>query len=308
MKSTQRTGRVVATYGRLYEVQEQRPGALLADAPARFQCVRRGKRHDVACGDEVTFDGDSAGQGVIEAILPRRNLLYRADGQREKMLASNLDLVLVVLAPEPTPSEALLSHALVAAQSAGIEAWIILNKNDLAQVGVLSQTLNYYRLLGYSVLEISALKNPDALRALIAQRVSLLVGQSGMGKSTLVNALVPQARAPTKTISQALDSGRHTTTFTRYYPLDLDQPERGGGLIDSPGLQAFGLSYLRPEQIVGAFPEFERLLGQCRFANCRHLTEPECAFRTWAQGDPQRLARLGYLVHLQAASTAKRYV
>ncbi len=302
-----RLGRVVATYGRHYEVQEQRAGVLLPEATALFQCVRRGKRHDVACGDEVEFADGATGQGVIETVLPRRNLLYRADGQREKMLASNLDLVLVVLAPEPTPSEALLSHALVAAQSAGIEARIILNKQDLAQVGALSQALNYYHLLGYSVLEISALNNPEALRAQVAGRVCLLVGQSGMGKSTLVNALVPQARAHTNRISQALDSGRHTTTFTRYYPLEQAHPDSGGGLIDSPGLQAFGLSYLRPEQIVHAFPEFERLLGQCRFANCRHLTEPGCAFRGWSEGHPQRQARLGYLVQLQAASTARRH-
>ncbi len=302
-----RIGRVIATYGRHYDVQEQRAGILLPDASALFQCVRRGKRHDVACGDVVEFEG-ATGRGVIETVLPRRNWLYRADGQREKMLASNLDLVLVVLAPEPTPSEALLSHALVAAQSAGIEARIILNKNDLAQAGDLSQALNYYRLLGYCVLEMSALENCAALRALVSQRVSLLVGQSGMGKSTLVNALAPQARAHTNTISEALDSGRHTTTFTRYYPLDPAQPGSGGGLIDSPGLQAFGLSYLRPEQIVQGFPEFERLLGQCRFANCRHLTEPDCAFRAWARGDTQRLARLGYLVQLQAASTVKRHL
>ncbi len=301
-------GRVVATYGRHYDVLEHPEGTLLTASAPLFQCVRRGKRHDVVCGDEVRFDSSAVGQGVIEAVMPRRNLLYRADEHREKMLAANVDQVLVVLAPEPSHSDALLSHALVAAQSAGIKAWIILNKNDLIQARVVAKALDYYRLLGYSVLEISALGHIDALRALVEHQVSLLVGQSGMGKSTLVNALVPHAQAQTNMISGALDSGRHTTTFTRYYFLDQAHPGAGGGLIDSPGLQAFGLSYLRPEQIVHAFPEFERLLGQCRFANCRHLTEPDCAFREWARTDTQRLARLGYLVQLQGASTAKRHL
>jgi len=286
-------GRVIAAHGRHYLV------APAAGGPPQ-QCFPRGKKSEIAVGDHVLFEQTSANQGVIVEIGPRRNLLHRSDQFKSKLFASNLDQLMIVLGTEPYFSEDLLGRALVAADAHGLEAVIVLNKIDVeAAMPVARARLAPYRALGYQVVEVSVLGAPDTARAILGQhlhgRATLLLGQSGMGKSTLVNLIVPDAEAATREISTALNSGKHTTTFTRLYTL----PEQGA-LIDSPGFQEFGLYHLTEGELERGFPEFRPLLTGCRFYNCRHLHEPGCAIlEAVADGRiaPLRHALYAQLVH-----------
>lgn len=264
-------GRVIAVYGRRFEVE--------CDDGRRRQCVVKAKRSGVACGDRVRVRPIGEREGMIEEILPRENLLYRSDFHREKLIAANVTRVLVVVAPRPGFSEELLNRCLVAAQSQHVAPVIVLNKVDLAEAAAqVRQQLALYEDLGYPVVPVSAKQDVSPLRPYLEGHVAVLVGPSGVGKSTIVNALVPDARAATAEISEALDSGRHTTTSTRLYHLGP-----GTDLIDSPGMQAFGLSHLELPALAAAFPEFRPLLSACRFNDCRHLEEPDCAVRAAAE-------------------------
>ena len=257
-------GRVIAAHGRQYIV-ELPDGNLLP-------CFPRGKKSDVACGDRVDIQRTSDDQGVIEAIQPRTSLLYRSNEIKQKLIAANVDQLVIVVATEPAFSDELITRALLAAESEEIEALIVLNKCDLAdKLPAARERLAVFARLGYRIVELSALEHAEDLRPELFGYTSVLVGQSGMGKSTLVNSLVPSARAATREISQALDSGKHTTTHATLYHLDADSE-----LIDSPGLQEFGLGHLDRQEIEHAFLEFRPYVGQCRFRDCKHNREPDC--------------------------------
>ncbi|MBP6709854.1 MAG: ribosome small subunit-dependent GTPase A, partial [Propionivibrio sp.] len=251
-------------------------------------CFPRGKKSEAACGDQVTVQR-SGDQGVIDTIEPRRSLLYRSNAFKEKLIAANVTQIIIVVATEPSFSDELITRCISAAESQEMQALIVLNKIDLAdRVPAARETLAPFAKLGYRVLELSALTSGEALRALLSHHTSVLVGQSGMGKSTLTNALIPEANAPTREISESLDSGKHTTTHATLYRLDADS-----ALIDSPGLQEFGLGHLSAGEIEHTFLELRPLLGQCRFRNCRHDREPDCAVREavrTGQMDPRRFA------------------
>lgn len=262
-------GLVIAAFGKRYDV--------LLDGGATVGCVTRGKKSELACGDRVEIQLTATEEGVVEATLPRSSLLYRSNAYRAKLLAANVSQIVIVLAAVPSFYEELLNRCLIAAEAAGIRALILLNKQDLPQSVAALQQIQPYASLGYPVLPISAKQNIAPLRAWLQDQTSVLVGQSGMGKSTLVNALAPQAQSRTQEISSALDSGKHTTTAARLYHLDATSR-----LIDSPGLQEFGLNQLGAAQIEMAFIEFRPYLGRCRFNNCRHLKEPDCAILTAA--------------------------
>lgn len=257
-------GLVTAAFGRHYEV--------ITDSGC-LQGYPRGKKSVFACGDEVDIAPRGDGQGAIEHLHPRRNLLWRSDAFREKLIAANLSQVVIVVATEPAFSDLLVSRCLCAAELQDLKALIVLNKADLAErLPAARESLAMFTALGYRVVELSALDGADALGAYLQGERSILVGQSGMGKSTLTNALIPEANAATREISTALDTGKHTTTFARLYPLPGE-----GWLIDSPGLQAFGLAHLDPDHLAECFVEFRPYLGQCRFRDCRHDAEPACA-------------------------------
>lgn len=256
--------RVVAAHGRRYRVA-------LPDG-AELDCVTRGRRGDVACGDNVEVTSTGSGTGVIDAVRPRESLFFRSDARRQKLIAANVTQVIVVVAPVPRYSEDLVNRCLVGAEHGGISALIVLNKDDLPEAAQAHAALELYRNLGYRVVALSAKRSVEPLRPLLSKHLTVLVGQSGMGKSTLINALAPQAAARVAEISTALGTGRHTTTHAELYPVGADSH-----IIDSPGLQEFGLNHLAAQDAAHAFVEFRPWLGRCRFRDCLHLNEPDCA-------------------------------
>ena len=277
--------RIVGAFGRNY----------LADdgSAVPVACVTRAKRSDVVCGDQVLLQpGDPA---LILQVLPRRNVLWREDAWRSKVFAANLDLLMVVTAPEPAPNLDLVGRALIAARAEGIDTLVLLNKCELASAAALRERLRPLQACGQALLELSAREHPaqalERLRPWLSERTCMLIGASGVGKSTLANALVPGLQAQTQALSEALNAGRHTTTSTRLWSLP-GFPE-GSALLDSPGFQAFGLHHLSLTQLQHALPELALRMGQCRFQNCTHRQEPGCVVREAVQAgqiDPERYA------------------
>lgn len=250
----------------------------------RLLCHLRGKKTEAVVGDRVRWI-TSGDEGVVEALEPRRNLLWRQDEWRSKAFAANLDSILVLVTGEPMFAESQLARALVAAAHAGIHAVIGLNKVDLPSAGIARERLAPYRAMGVPVIELALKVKPDesmaALQPCLAGRITLVLGPSGAGKSTLINHAVPGADALVGEISQALGTGRHTTTSTRWYW----RPGHDGALIDSPGFQAFGLHHVPAADLAGLMPDLAPHLGECRFYNCTHRHEPGCALRAAAERD-----------------------
>jgi ribosome biogenesis GTPase len=242
----------------------------------------------VVCGDqvEVRRDGDA---GVIEAVLPRASLLYRSDAFKSKAIAANVTQLAVVVAARPSFSMELVQRCVLAAEDQGLVSLLILNKADLPETPDARERLNLLTRIGYPLVMLSALTDVAPLRPPLHGHTTLLIGQSGMGKSTLINTLFPGADVVTAEYSEALDSGRHTTTHTRLHRLDADS-----AVIDSPGLQEFALQHLDANALAHAFVEFRPFLGQCRFRDCKHDSEPGCRLQEAAAAgeiDPARLKR-----------------
>lgn len=271
-------GLVVSGHGRHVVVE--------GDGGERTLCHARGKGRDrsgersgdCVVGDRVQWS-PSGDEGVIERIEPRRNLLFRQDEWRSKSFAANLDQLLVLVAAEPVFSESQLARALIAAESAGIPTRIALNKADLASIRTASARLEPYRAMGIDVIELAFKGRPvearERIAPVLAGQATLVLGPSGTGKSTLINLVVPAAGAEIGEVSQALNSGRHTTTSTRWYW--IDDPHRSA-LIDSPGFQEFGLRQIEPQRLAALMPDL-RTHADCRFYNCTHLHEPGCGVR-----------------------------
>ena len=290
-------GQVIASFGRSYRIE-------LADG-TWVECATRGKRSDIACGDRVSIRHTGDNSGVIETILPRTTLLYRSDAHKQKLIAANVTQVVIVVAAVPSFYDDLINRCLVACENGGIAPLIVLNKSDLPQSAAAWEALATHRALGYRVVQVCAKQNIAPLIPLLENQTSVLVGQSGMGKSTLVNRLVPGAASRVAETSIALDSGKHTTTGVLLHHINA-----GSDLIDSPGLQIFGLHHVSLDDTAQAFIEFRPWLGQCRFRDCTHRVEPGCAIehaRSEGHISASRLASYRTLAVEWQRAKARRY-
>ncbi|MES2189568.1 MAG: ribosome small subunit-dependent GTPase A [Pseudomonadota bacterium] len=267
-------GLVVAGFGRHVLVE--------TGGGVRLICHPRGKKNQALVGDRVRWL-PSEDEGTIEKVEERSNVFYRQDEMRTKSFAANLDQVLILMAAEPEFSESQLTRALIAAEAEQITPIIALNKSDLTEpFGRAWTKLAPYRTMGYQMLPL-AIKPKTELQANAVQKAELMellrgkktlvLGPSGAGKSSLTNLLVPQAKVLTAEISQALNSGKHTTTSTTLYWVD---EARTTALIDSPGFQEFGLNHIQPMQLATLMPDLKKHAQDCRFYNCTHLHEPGC--------------------------------
>jgi ribosome biogenesis GTPase / thiamine phosphate phosphatase len=264
-------GLVIAGHGRHVWVE--------APDGRRLICHPRGKKSQCVVGDHVLWLA-SQDEGTIEKIEPRRNLFYRQDDIRTKSFAANLDQIMVVIAAEPEFSEHQLSRALIAAEAQNIHAIIAVNKRDIQPAFERTwRRMQAYQSMGYRRIDLAL--NPSdgsqqslgSLESLLHGKRTLVLGASGVGKSTLINRLVPDAQVITNSLSTALQAGKHTTTSTTLYWVD---PARSTAVIDSPGFQEFGLQHLKPVDLPQLMPDLRAQLGQCKFYNCTHLHEPGC--------------------------------
>ena len=258
-------GLIISSFGRQFIVE--------LDGKT-YQAVTRSKKTEYVVGDVVKLDIINQEQAQIMDLIPRQNLVYRSDRNRSKIIASNIHQIIIVVAIKPNFNPAFLDSCLISAETSGIKPLILVNKMDLAESAEFAQQLEdlYVKQLGYSLIKISASKDCGALIPWLENKRSLLIGQSGMGKSTITNIICPEAGARVKEITKYETSGAHTTTNATLYHIN-----QTSDLIDCPGLQEFGLFHIEADQLAEYFPEMRDLLGQCKFMNCRHLQEPNCA-------------------------------
>jgi ribosome biogenesis GTPase len=291
MEEAQRPGRVIVRHGQNLLVEDE-SGAL-------HQCLFRQNLGDVVCGDRVAWQATGPAAGVVTARLERTAALARPDySGRDKALAANLTQLVVVIAPRPEPNEYLVDQYLAAAELIGVGALVAINKIDLVD-GVADEVLRarfaHYARIGYPLVAVSARRahGLEPLTALLSGQVSVLVGQSGVGKSSLVNALLPDRDAQTGRLSESTGHGRHTTSAATLYHLP-----GGGDLIDSPGVRSFRLGRLDRRQLEQGFRELRVHLGRCQFRDCTHDHEPGCAVKAAVAAgevDPRRLANFLHL-------------
>ncbi|MEN9670598.1 MAG: hypothetical protein RL018_875 [Pseudomonadota bacterium] len=264
-----RNGLVVAGFGRHVLVE--------TETGERIICHPRGKKNSAVVGDRIQWLA-TQDEGTIENLEPRKNLFYRQDEVRTKSFAANLDQILILIAAEPEFSESQLSRALIAAEAEHIKPIIALNKSDLAAPHAKAwERLQPYKTMGYDLVSLNLKRKADdqtlLLMSLLQGKTTLVLGPSGAGKSTLINAVVPHATVFTQEISQALNSGKHTTTSTTWYWVD---EAKTTALIDSPGFQEFGLNHIEATHLASYMPDFKVHVPSCKFYNCTHLHEPGC--------------------------------
>ena len=292
--SAEQPGLVLANFG---------PHLVLEDSQGQLhRCSVRQNLGTLVSGDRVIWQAAEDGAGVVTALEARRSLLTRSGyAGRSKAVAANLDQVLVVLAPLPVPTPSLIDRYLVAIERLGVAAALVLNKADLLDAeyaAALEDLLGVYPALGYPLIHTSTHSQQGLapLRAALAGHTSILVGQSGVGKSSLIQALLPEQSLRTQAISATTGLGTHTTTTSMLYHL----PE-GGDLIDSPGVRSFELEQLDLATLERGFRELAPLLGQCRFSNCGHTVEPGCALRTAVEQGEIDERRLDSYLQLRAS-------
>ena len=270
----EQNGLVIAHFGVLIEVE-----ALDGEQAGQvFRCNRRSNLPALVTGDRVVWRPGNQQNGVIVAQLPRHSELCRPDMRGQlKPVAANIDQIVIVFAPLPHPHANLIDRYLIAAEHAGIRPLLLLNKADLLDEhnsAHIDRLLATYRQLDYPLLEVSAQDGAgmDELRQRLDDRVSVFVGQSGVGKSSLVNSLLPGIDTRVGALSEQTGKGTHTTTTARLFHFP-----NGGELVDSPGIREFGLGHVSRQTIEEGFIEFRPLLGHCRFRDCKHDREPGCA-------------------------------
>lgn len=284
-------GTVIAVRGTFVEVDDGKR--------VRLCTVRRvlrtrltGQRHPVVVGDKVAFaavGGGKDAEGVIEQVHPRRTALHRSDGRKTQILAANVDQVLLVSSiREPMIKPHLIDRYLVAIHAGDLPAIICINKVDLDRKGETDEILDRYRCIGYACLATSVPTNVgiEPLREMLRDRMTMLAGQSGVGKSTLINAIQPGLNLKTAYVSISTEKGRHTTTTACWYTLDM-----GGAIIDTPGIRALDVAMVPLQEIEMHFVEFLDRIPQCHFPNCVHIHEAGCAVQAAVEAgeiDPSR--------------------
>lgn len=289
-------GLVLAHYGQASLVE--------SDSGEIRRCSTRRNLPRTVCGDRVLWQPSGAHDGVVTGVLERKTTLSRPDAQgRNRPVAANIDQIIVVIASKPSFEYGMLDRYLVAAELIGAAPLIVVNKSDLLDAdsqAKLEQRLAIYPGIGYPLVFTST-RNADGLQALhrhLQGHTSILVGQSGVGKSSLVQALLPDVDIRTGGLSQVTGLGRHTTTVAMLYHVP-----GGGDLIDSPGVRDFTLGKVEPAALEKGFREFAPYLGQCRFHNCRHLSEPGCAVQNAVrEGTINRLRFDNYRATVEAMS------
>ncbi|MBP9741959.1 MAG: ribosome small subunit-dependent GTPase A [Burkholderiales bacterium] len=258
------TGLIVNSYGRQFIVEVD---------GVNYQAVTKSKKTEYVVGDLVNIQPINHEQVQIIGLFPRNNLVYRSDQNRSKIIASNIDQIIIIIAVKPNCNLNFLNNCLIFAESAQIYPLIVLNKDELPESDSLYTKVNqlYAQQLGYSVLKLSAVSDCSILMAYLENKNSLLLGQSGVGKSTIINQIIPQAFTKTGAIMKSEIGGCHTTTNAALYHINSNS-----AIIDCPGLQEFGLYHLNPAELIQYFPELSNYGDKCKFRNCRHMHEPGC--------------------------------
>ncbi len=272
-----RLGRVLRVQG-LVSIVQLDDGSLRQCATRRIlKTLATDQRHVVAAGDRAWVRPEGADQGIIERIEPRHGVLSRTSRGRQHVLAANLDQVLIIAsAAEPRLKPHLIDRYLVTAEKMGVEPVVCINKVDLVDYAGLQPLVGLYSQLGYRVLLVSAARGwgVDALRQLLAHRESVVTGQSGVGKSSLLNAVDAQLKLRVESVSAESEKGRHTTTTAVLIPLT-----GGGYVVDTPGIRQFQLWDVIPEEVAGYFRDFRSYVSRCRYPNCTHTHEEPCAVK-----------------------------
>ena len=273
MKDTAGSGVVLASYGRGVLVQTSGESPL----ESAVRCSLKGRKQRIVCGDRVSWKYQPANDGAsVEAIEPRRNLIERIDSRgRPEPVAANIDRLAVVVAPEPATDWFLVDRYWAGARLKDLETMLIINKADLGFDAIQDQ-IAAYRQIGLPCFEVAARSGSGLveLRAALQGTITMLVGQSGVGKSSIVNALVPEAAAQTSELTRDAE-GKHTTTTARWYHLDA-----GSAIVDAPGVRDFAPPATLVRAAERGFVEIHALSMGCRFNDCRHMEEPGCAVRT----------------------------
>ncbi len=238
-----------------------------------FQCTGRQNIELSVAGDQVIFQPISNQDGIVTALVSRDNELKRS----QKTIAANVDQLWLVVAIEPHYQFDLIDRYLVVAENAGLPINIIVNKVELcSDMAVLSRDFSVYKSIGYDVINLSVKEktNLPKLRSMLDDKTHIFLGQSGVGKSSLINELMPELNLRVNEISIKSKMGKHTTTNTTLYHIPS-----GGDLIDSPGIREFQLDDMGDEEILNGFREFKPYIGSCKFRNCAHINEPDCAIK-----------------------------
>jgi ribosome biogenesis GTPase len=295
----ERTGIISCHFGQQLDVE----GVDDQEQAKVFRCFQRSNLPPLVCGDRVIYRADSDDTGVVVALEERKSVFSRpAQSGELRPVASNIDLVMIVIAAKPAPFQNLVDRYLVAVETLQLKPLILINKTDLEgekQNEDVQSLKLLYSQLGYQVVQVSAHSGDgiDDLKQRLQNRTAVIVGQSGVGKSSIINKLNPGFDTPVGALSANRDKGTHTTTASRLFHLD------GCDLIDSPGIREFGLWHIEPQELLEGFIEFRPYLGGCKFRDCSHTSEPECALLEAVEAGSIAPQRMASFIHIRESLT-----